>query len=187
MEPGGGAPRRRRSQGCGGTSGGFGCAVDDGFGAPPRLADPNSNAIPVGGRQLEGCVPKCGPNAAGSCSTARTRRDGRDANPQIRRPNGGGGRTAGTRLEEAHNPEVAGSNPAPATVKPQVRGPFCLRRGLLLCPPVTRSVTGPRQLRCPGVRHGVTSTTIWVGRVAMRPRPLGRISGGSETEIHTSR
>ncbi len=28
----------------------------------------------------------------------------------------------GMAIEPAHNPEVAGSNPAPATKKPQVRG-----------------------------------------------------------------
>ena len=40
----------------------------------------------------------------------------------------------GTRVEEAHNPEVAGSNPAPATkVKPQVRALFRLRDGALFC------------------------------------------------------
>jgi hypothetical protein len=54
--------------------------------------------------------------------------------------------TVWDRVRGAHNPEVAGSNPAPATKASQVRGPFPLGEGL--CPvrtvtrPVTRSVTG---------------------------------------------
>src|SRR5688572_2724654 len=44
--------------------------------------------------------------------------------------------TFGTGVEEAHNPEVAGSNPAPAT---QVRRPVNITvTGLLLCATITR-------------------------------------------------
>ncbi len=49
--------------------------------------------------------------------------------------------TAWDRVRGAHNPEVAGSNPAPATKASQVRGPFPLGEGLLHVWPVTRSVT----------------------------------------------
>jgi hypothetical protein len=61
----------------------------------------------------------------GRGGTGETQRRGQTAHP-------GSGGTAGTGVEQAYNPEVAGSNPAPATTaRPQVRALLGPRGGAL--------------------------------------------------------
>ena len=75
---------------------------------PQREADPPAAAAGSCGR-------KCGPNVPETAATAGTPRDGPRRERRGQAAHSASGGTAGTGVERAHNPEVAGSNPAPAT------------------------------------------------------------------------
>jgi hypothetical protein len=78
-------------------------------------------------------------------------------------------RTSVDRGRFTHNPEVAGSNPAPATM---VRGPFRTRRGPLACSLFTDLCTGRPQAApslVPTVSSAISGTTP-VPLMALTPR-----------------
>ncbi len=77
----------------------------------------------------------------------------------------------------AHNPEVAGSNPVPAT-KMQFRGPFRTRTGPSACAVCTELCTKPLRRAGPPWRLGVRRTPEVVrdaGGVRIPPRRFAHL------------
>jgi hypothetical protein len=80
-----------------------------------------------------------------------------------------------TQIRTSHNPEVAGSNPAPATEKSPGNGAFRL---LILIPAASSCPTLARMRGCGPVRIGRSGPICRTGVVRLAGRgPSGQLSG----------